>query len=65
MMIDAKAVLLLIILHIVFFGWLGTVLFEGSAEREVYFNNISNACWHMLILLTTANFPDVMMPAYS
>ena len=62
---DALSVILLIILHILFFGWMGTILFANSAEEEAYFNGLDNAFWYMLVLLTTANYPDVMMPAYA
>ena len=31
----------------------------------MYFDNVVNSYYSMLILLTTANFPDVMLPAYN
>ena len=31
----------------------------------MYFDNVANSYYNMLILLTTANFPDVMLPAYN
>ena len=30
----------------------------------MYFENIAASYYSMLILITTANFPDVMLPAY-
>ena len=29
------------------------------------FDTFGNTCWHMLVTLTTANFPDVMMYGYT
>ena len=34
-------------------------------EGFLYFENVSISYYNMLILLTTANFPDVMLPAYN
>ena len=57
--------MILIILNVVFFSWTGMILFNDSVEGELYFSSLSDSCWYMLILLTTANYPDVMMPAYA
>jgi len=61
---DSKEILLLIIAYNLFFGWIGTILFRGTQEGEQYFPNLTEGCWNLLILLTTANFPDIMLPAY-
>ncbi|KAF1317836.1 Two pore calcium channel protein 1, partial [Globisporangium splendens] len=57
--------LLTITVLIVIYAVCGMVLFEGTDEGTTYFNNFPDACLNLLILLTTANFPDVMMPIYS
>ncbi|CAI2380053.1 unnamed protein product [Moneuplotes crassus] len=61
---DSKEIVVLIIGYNIFFGWIGTILFQGTQEGEVYFSSLSEGCWNLLILLTTANFPDIMLPAY-
>eukprot|EP00904_Undaria_pinnatifida_P002813 jgi/Undpi1/12532/HiC_scaffold_6.g02201.m1 len=47
-----------------FFAWFGNITFAGE-EREQYFPNFVEACWSLLVMLTTANFPDVMIPAFT
>ncbi|OQS07020.1 two pore calcium channel protein 1 [Thraustotheca clavata] len=54
----------LVVVHVCFFGWLATILFQDTAEGLTMSSYLESS-WQMLILLTTANFPDVMMPAYS
>lgn len=59
-------ILFLLGMYIVFFGWLGVILFPVNTEEGVsYFPNLGTGCWSLLILITTANYPDVMMPAYT
>jgi hypothetical protein len=41
------------------------VTFYGSPEGEQHFPNIIDAMWTLWICVTTANYPDVMMPAYN
>ena len=47
------------------FAIVGTVIFEGSEEGSEFFPTIGQGALSLHILLTTANYPDVMMPAYS
>lgn len=41
------------------------VAFYGSSEGKQHFPNIIDAMWTLWIAVTTANYPDVMMPAYN
>jgi len=57
--------LMLITAYIVMFATLGFYLFRGTQEGSSYFGDISDAIFNLLVLLTTANFPDIMLPAYN
>lgn len=61
--IDSKEILFLLVAYNVFFAWIGIILFKGTQEEQ-YFPSLTEASWNLLILLTTANFPDIMLPAY-
>ena len=37
----------------------------GLKEEDTYFTGLGPAIVHMIVLLSTANHPDIMMPAYS
>ena len=50
-------------LCVIFFVWLGIVIFARSKEGSDYFYEWSNSLASLWILFTTANFPDVMIDA--
>jgi two pore calcium channel protein len=60
----AFGIFVLITLHIIFFALVGMILFAGSAEGVAYFDSVQISLWNMVIMLTTTNYPDMMMPAY-
>ncbi|XP_074192962.1 two pore channel protein 2 isoform X4 [Rhinolophus sinicus] len=69
---EMASVVLLLALHLCVFTMLGMLLFTGEKqddgqdrERLTYFRNLPEALTSLLVLLTTANNPDVMVPAYS
>ena len=62
---DSKEIMSLIFANVILFGWIGFRLFRGTAEGEMYFPTMLEGIWNLFILMTTANFPDVMLPAYS
>ncbi|CAE7231508.1 TPC1 [Symbiodinium natans] len=48
-----------------FFAWVALVLFPPDTEEgQQFFPAFFPGMWSLLVLLTTANFPDVMLPAY-
>ncbi|XP_074526095.1 two pore channel protein 1 [Halichoeres trimaculatus] len=57
-------ILLLLLFFMVIFAILGFCLFSTNAS-DPYFSTLENSMVSLFVLLTTANFPDVMMPSYS
>ncbi|KAM5191341.1 two pore channel protein 1 [Mantella aurantiaca] len=57
-------ILLLLLFFMVIFAILGFYLFSPNSS-DPYFSTLENSLVSLFVLLTTANFPDVMMPAYS
>eukprot|EP00547_Thalassionema_nitzschioides_P003031 CAMPEP_0194206606 /NCGR_PEP_ID=MMETSP0156-20130528/5581_1 /TAXON_ID=33649 /ORGANISM="Thalassionema nitzschioides, Strain L26-B" /LENGTH=818 /DNA_ID=CAMNT_0038933165 /DNA_START=52 /DNA_END=2508 /DNA_ORIENTATION=- len=58
-------VLILLMLFTGFYAWIGVVLFYGSEEGRQMFPNLIDGMWTLWIATTTANYPDLMMPAYN
>ena len=61
---DSKEILMLMVGYVLFFGWVGARLFRGTIEGEKYFTSLWDGIFNLTVLLTTANFPDIMLPAY-
>ncbi|XP_074086981.1 two pore channel protein 2 [Macrotis lagotis] len=68
---EMASVALLLVVHLCLFTMLGMLLFmrekddQKDQERRLYFRNLPESLTSLLVLLTTANNPDVMIPAYS
>ena len=54
-----------IMVYVAFFAWLGQRLFTGTVEGVKTFSTYSDAVFYMFVLLTTSNYPDVMLPSYA
>ena len=61
---DSGVILIFIFLYIITWAVFMGFIFRNSVEGYFYFKDISSSFYSMMILLTTANFPDVMLPAY-
>ena len=62
---DSATILVTIFIFIAMYALIGHFLFRYSFEGFQNFASVSDANFNMLILMTTANFPDIMLPAYS
>lgn len=49
-------------LFVTAYGWAATLLFQDTPNGA--FATLSEAIWHLFIALTSANFPDVCLPAH-
>jgi len=58
-------VFLALVLVILFFAWIGLIIFGGAGEEgKTFFHSWELAITSLYILFTTANCPDVFLPAY-
>ncbi|XP_069034062.1 two pore channel protein 2 [Embiotoca jacksoni] len=68
---EIASVILLLALHLCLFTMIGMLLFaktedpKKNEEWELHFRSLPASFTSLLVLLTTANNPDVMIPAYS
>ncbi|XP_034723662.1 two pore calcium channel protein 2 isoform X2 [Etheostoma cragini] len=68
---EIASVILLLALHLCLFTMIGMLLFAKSEDPDkneewrLHFRSLPNSLTSLLVLLTTANNPDVMIPAYS
>jgi len=61
---DSTPMVIFIVLYILYFSSMGQRLFAGTLEGVLYFPNFTSSVFNMLVLLTTSNYPDIMLPAY-
>jgi hypothetical protein len=53
-----------ILVYVFYFAWMGSRLFAGTIEGVETFSNLNDSFFYMFVLLTTSNYPDVMLPSY-
>lgn len=54
----------LLLLFLLFSSWLAYVIFEDTEQGKTKFSSYGSTVYHMFILFTTSNNPDVWIPAY-
>ena len=53
-----------IVVYIYFSSVLAYSIFMGEPEEIQYFPGGGVGVWNMLVLITTSNYPDIMIPTY-
>lgn len=51
-------------IYVFYFAWMGNRLFAGTIEGVENFSTLNDSFFYMFVLLTTSNYPDVMLPSY-
>lgn len=53
-----------VLIYILYYSWMLQRFFAGTLEGFKYYKTLTESFWNMFILITTANYPDIMLPAY-
>ena len=65
MLPSIMSIMTVLFLVIVFYSWMGVLMFYESDEGFLHFSDIVEGMWTMWTCVTTSNYPDVMMPSYN
>lgn len=61
---DSMAMVIFIIVYVLYFSWIGQKIFTGTLQGTLYMKSFWDSAYNMFVLMTTSNYPDVMLPAY-
>jgi len=50
--------------YVIYYAWFGQKLYEGTLQGIQYMSNFGDSFFNMFVLMTTSNYPDIMLPAY-
>ena len=62
---DSIVVLACIFLYIAYFAAIGFFIVEATFQQFSDFDSYGDTYFSLVILITTSNFPDIMLPAYN
>ena len=61
---DSMPMVLFIVVVVMYCSWLFERFFNGTLEGVQFYGTFGESFFNMLVLMTTSNFPDIMLPAY-
>ena len=62
---DSLVILASILVYILYFSAVGLFIFQGTMTGYASFTTLGETFWSLIILITTSNYPDVMLYAYN
>ena len=62
---DSIIVLMCIFIYIMYFAAIGYFILEGTSQGFADFDTFGDTYYQLTVLITTSNFPDVMLEAYN
>lgn len=67
-LLPLSGIIIVLASFLLFYSWVGILVYTSRTARSqgrLYFTNWGETAWQLFVCLTTANYPDVMMPAYT
>ena len=61
---DSVPIMVFTLTFILYFSMMAQRLFQGTLQGVKYFNSRTDAFYSMFVLITTSNYPDIMLPSY-
>ena len=61
---DSAAIVCCAVVYVMYFAWFGFTVFSGTLQGTQFMDSYTSSVHNMFITITTANFPDIMLPAY-
>lgn len=61
---DSALTLLIIFIFVLYFAFLGNFMFYSTFGGIMIFGSFQDSLWEFTVLMSTENFPDVMLFAY-
>lgn len=61
---QSSALLMMIAAYVIFSSVTAYILYHGTVEDKKFLPNLQTTVFSMFVLMTTSNYPDIMIPYY-